>query len=76
MIEQNGNHNEKKIEVYKTFHFAKIPKVSFKLIKDVIELLKESTHRTSLKKICYETFKKDYSELCHSIKLVKRTLGN
>ena len=54
----------------------KIPKVSFKLIKDVIELLKESTHRTSLKKICYETFKKDYSELCHSIKLVKRTLGN
>jgi hypothetical protein len=76
LIEQNGKHNEKKIEVYKTFHFSKIPKVSFKFIKDVIELLKESTHRTSLKKIGYETFKKDYSELCHSIKLVKRTLGN
>jgi hypothetical protein len=76
LIEQNGKQNEKKIEVYKTFHFAKISKVSFKFIKDVIELLKESIHRTSLKKTSYETFKKDYSELCHSIKLVKRTLGN
>lgn len=45
-----------------------------KKIEDVIELFKECIHRTSLKKISYETFKKDYSELCHSIKLVKRTL--